>query len=319
MLGLSTQRVRAVIFPVVTFAAALAGLIVFRIGYFGFPVPNTYYAKVSQDLLSNLSSGFVYLYEYVASNPAVLLVIGLYVWILFRELRKKEFSRSLIVGLCLLPGLGIPVLVGGDHFGGHRFYQPIWPLLCLLAAWNFPVLKRWQTRVLLLVLVVVGWALFPWTANMKHEFRIAREGRMAGATLEAMFRSLESLPTVAVITAGGSKYAYPGHVYDVMGLNSSEMAHAPATSGGLKNHTAFNREVFYTWYPDILVRGDSDEFDFKVLKGLHAEPLFLERYVKGELQYNNQSFSAYYSIRFLESLPDAQYTFRPEPEVGISN
>ena len=56
--------------------------------------------------------------------------------------RTREMDRSLCVAWCLLPGLGIPVLVGGDHFGAFRFYQPLWPLFCLLAAWEWPFTRR---------------------------------------------------------------------------------------------------------------------------------------------------------------------------------
>ena len=103
--------------------------------------------------------------------------------------------------------------------------------------------------------VITGWVLFHFTAHLKHEFRIAREGRENGDKLTAMFNDLEYWPTVAVITAGGNKLHYDGRVLDLMGLNWPEMAHAERQPGGDKNHSAFNREVFYRWMPDILLCG----------------------------------------------------------------
>jgi len=305
------QGLKTMALPLVTFISALTGLLVFRLAYFGYPVPNTYYAKVSPDFAANLWNGLNYLSDYLISNPVVFLAAGTWGAVLVGALRRRGIDRSSLVALCLLPGLGIPVLVGGDHFGAHRFYQPVWPLLCLLAAWELPSrmerldprLRRWVPVILLLV----GWMLFPATANLKHEFRIAREGRETGAALCGISADLPAAPTVAVITAGGVKYTYPGPVLDLMGLNSIEMARAPGSRTGVKNHSAFNREVFYRWHPDVLLCGDSAEFDSKVLKGLHAEEEFIERYTKGTLRREGCAVTAYFSRRFLAALPNPHF------------
>ena len=300
------RGLHAMAFPLATFAVTLAGLLAFRLGYFGYPLPNTYYAKVSPDFVFNLRSGLGYLSRYVVSNPVVPLVIGVWAAILVRAARSglQHIDRSRLVALGLLPGWVIPVLVGGDHFGGFRFFQPLWPLLCLLAAWELERFSFKYRRLALVVLLLVGWLLFPSTSQLRHEFRIAREGRAAGAALRDLSTNLAGAPTVAVITAGGVKYAYSGPVLDLMGLNSVEMAHATGSHAGLKNHSAFNKEVFYRWHPDVLVRGDSAEFDSRVLKGLHDEPQFAARYVAGSLNHNGRAVAVYVSRRFLAALPD---------------
>jgi arabinofuranosyltransferase len=52
---------KAMLLPAASFSITLAGLVAFRMHYFGYPVPNTYYAKVSPDLGLNLYTGFHYL------------------------------------------------------------------------------------------------------------------------------------------------------------------------------------------------------------------------------------------------------------------
>jgi hypothetical protein len=307
------QGLKTITLPLVNFLVALTGLLLFRLTYFGYPVPNTYYAKVSPDFVANLRSGLDYLYRYLISNPVVFLVVGTWGAVLAGGLHRRRVDRSLLVALCLLPGLGIPVLVGGDHFGSFRFYQPVWPLLCLLAAWELsswmerfiPRVRRWIPGALF----VIGWILFalPDPYHLKNEFRIAREGRATGAALKELSSELDPAPAVAVITAGGVKYTYPGKVLDLMGLNAIEMAHATGSRTGVKNHSAFNREVFYRWHPDILLCGDSAEFDSKVLKGLHREKEFDRRYAKGTLHRQDAAVTAYFSRRFLSTLPDAHF------------
>ena len=138
---------------------------------------------------------------------------------------------------------------------------------------------------------------------MKHEFRIAKEGRANGAALEQMFQDLDYWPTVATITAGGNKLGYDGYVFDLMGLNSTEMAHAPGDAANFKNHTGFNRELFYEWAPDILLCGDSEKFDSLVLNGLHDEPRFQVAYSKVTLHRNGAQLMAWFSNEFLMSIP----------------
>jgi len=303
------HRLKQTWFPAGAFICACAALVGFRLLYFGYPVPNTYYAKISPDRAANLAGGVAYLFRYVFSTVGVLA--GVIAWA--AALSRGWKSDQARLALFLLPGLGIPVLVGGDHFGGFRFYQPVWPLLCVLAAKEWPVLAaRWRPHTLrrsVALVAALGWVLFPATVHMKHEFKNAYEGRAVGTALTHMFRDLEDWPTVAVITAGGHKLTYPGHVYDLMGLNSTEMAHAPGEGVTYRNHSGFNREVFYHWNPDVLLCGDSFAFDSLVLNGLHEEARFRAQYTKCTLYRNGAECTAYFSNAFLMNMPaNEKYT-----------
>lgn len=303
------RRLKSALVPGISYVITMVLLIGFRLHYFGYPVPNTYYAKVSESLISNIVSGLSYFAGYIFSGPAVF---GVFLMLSIMGARavycgRCRWSFSSRVAAFLLPGIGIPILVGGDHFGAYRFYQPLWPLLCLIAAIEWPRFREHcrprLIAVSLCLTVAGGWALFPYYGKLDHEFRIASEGRANGAALVRMFSDLKSLPTVAVITAGGNKFSYPGHVYDLMGLNSTEMAHAPGNRGGYKNHTGFNRDVFYRWAPDILLCGDSEEFDSLVLNGLHEDAQFRINYLKCTLHRNGAELNAWFRNDFLMSLP----------------
>ena len=80
---------------------------------------------------------------------------------------------------------------------------------------------------------------------------IAENGRKLGTILN----QLPISPSLGVIVAGGIARSYDGHIYDLMGLNWVSMAHANRShnAGVLKNHAAFNREVFFDHLPDIVV------------------------------------------------------------------
>ena len=82
---------RTALLPAATFGAALLALLLFRLGYFGYPLPNTYYAKVSPDLPTNLWNGGAYLAGYLFLNPAVLFAAIAHAGLLVQWRRSYNF------------------------------------------------------------------------------------------------------------------------------------------------------------------------------------------------------------------------------------
>ena len=60
--------------PLAAFALTLGGLTAFRLAYFGYPLPNTFYAKMSPALGYSITQGLRYLASYVASGLLPFLV-----------------------------------------------------------------------------------------------------------------------------------------------------------------------------------------------------------------------------------------------------
>jgi len=327
-LGLGLDRgwragLRAGFRPAFTFGIVWAALMLFRGHYFGNLLPGSSCAKASHGLQINIWAGACYLLGYLFSNPAVLLVVLVFGWVCVREIvRKRGLSRALAVGICLLPGLGFPLMVGDENFRAFRFYQPIWPLLCLVSAWAMPLLYERRSRLFRrltpVVLLLVGWGFFALTTNLKHEFRMARKSREQGTLLARMFEGHESLPSVAVMTAAGCKYVYSGDVYDLKGLVVAKKDHIFGGERGTKSQATFNRETFHEWYPDILIQSEADALDLCVIQGLQSELRFRERYIKGELWYNDEIFFAYFSRRFINGLEEGHYAFNQDLQYALS-
>ena len=327
-LGLGLDRgwragLRAVFRPAFTFGIVWAALVLFRGHYFGNLLPSSSCAKAWHGLQVNMGAGVCYLLGYLFSNPVVLLVVLVFGWACVREIvMKRGLSRALAVGLCLLPGLGIPLMVGDEKFRAFRFYQPIWPLLCLVSAWAIPLFYERMSKLLRrltpVVLLLAGWVIFMLTANLKHEFGMARKGREHGAVLARMFEGHAPLPSVAVTTAAGCKYIYSGEVYDLKELTIAEKDHMASGEKKAKSQTMFNREVFYEWYPDVLIRSESDSYDQHVIQGLQSELRFRKRYIKGELWYNDEIFFAYFSRRFINGLEEGHYAFNQDLQYALS-
>ena len=66
---------------------------------------------------------------------------------------------------------------------------------------------------------------------------------------------------------------------DLMGLNSVAMGHSPGDRKGVKNHSAFNRDVFFDLSPDLLlIEGSATSWHWSVLQQVRRDPRFPERY-----------------------------------------
>jgi arabinofuranosyltransferase len=276
----------------VVYAVSLGAITGLRLLYFGYPLPNTYYAKVSPDRMYNLSNGFQYFREFLLSQRSLpilavfvlLLVVAFAVSLVATSIRRlartdtpappphSSLLISFVFAASAFAGLVAPILEGGDHFDGFRFYQPVWPLLPIpLAAFlhylfaGTPVGRRMGAfRPLAVAAAVIvalgGWMLFApdipsWrnigARRLVDEFRLAKEGRSIGQSLNRVFA--DWYPEVGAIAVGGIQYTYKGNVNDLMGLSNVEIAHHPGERKGIKNHAAFSKEVFFRQKPAVMI------------------------------------------------------------------
>ncbi len=289
----------------------------FRLYYFGFPFPNTFYAKVSPSIAYDISEGSEYLRGFLFSNPAALTCAVVAAVVLIRTLLHHSGTsdrRLLSLSVFALTGLLLPVLTGGDHFVGFRFYQHVYPilLLSLIAFGRFNVLKNasfpliesrrhvWigsaaAALVMSNVVPLLGWNASSGLVPFRIQFEIAREGRDVGQFARGLFSGRPELPSIGVISAGGVKYSYPGEVVDLMGLNNTQIAHNGGMRFGVKNHAAFEPATFYSLQPAILnprlvtngnldVFGRSRSFDDRVLAGVTRDARFLRSYEFAEIR-----------------------------------
>jgi len=312
---------RGILHALKTLAPSIVGIFIaftllttFRLLYFGYPLPNTYYAKVSPSLTYNLEQGTVYLIRYLISDPiaaigAVSIVLACVYSMYQSSPAKGEFYLPFIAAI----GLLAPLLTGGDHFGSFRFYQNVYPItvLCLIYFLRtvLPYLtgrarqmeipsgvRTFAFPALALILLFgfgksqqAAWSQF--LPEIKGEFEIASYERENGAFIRDQFSSLPRLPSLGVIAAGGIKVSYPGEVIDLAGLNNTLMAHNHGDRMGYKGHAAFEKSTFYELQPQILlpfIVDDSwrySETELKnrwentlAFKGLYNEPQFLGKY-----------------------------------------
>ena len=288
-----------------SFAASALALTLFRLAYFGYPFPNTYYAKVSPSLAYNLATGGIYVCEFLSSGlPTMLFLLLGFCWMVLPRRSQAAFGTGEGDALAflwpwafalLLP----PLLTGGDHFAYHRFCQPLYPLICVLLAVALSRLGFWSAlgRRLALAVAIGGILLcqvpydswpphFVGRAHMRHEFRLAAHGIHEGRVLTRLFAALDEPPRVGTITAGGFARTYRGPIVDLMGLNDLTIAHHPGARKGLKNHAAFEPEIFGRLNVDVIRALPVGRAEGE-LKGLQRRPDFAAAWRCGRLALRN--------------------------------
>ena len=301
------RSVRSCAAGIVLFAGAMAGQTAFRLVYFGYPLPNTYYAKASGNLADRVREGLSYFADFVMFNPAFLLSILMGILLLVVAIRRwrveddwtdgrRLIASQICVLVMLLVSSVVPILEGGDHFGLSRMYQPGWPLVAIQAvhcgALLFAPPRRLSRGGLALfyggtaLIVAAGWTLWPVLPRLSYpspfapagewntprlEMSIAQDMREIGASFNSAFPTYR--PSVGVIVAGGFALGYHGTVIDLMGLNSVAMGHSPGSRVGFRDHAAFDPAVFFTLSPDIVLLSlwspqRPDWFGFPMLSGV---------------------------------------------------
>ncbi len=291
----TNQKEKSSYLPFVGLISSVLILTLFRIGYFGYPLPNTYYAKVSSNKNLTIREGIGYFNQYslkwnllffvLSANTVVSFLISTTILFIksFRNLPSRKIF--LISSLCLI-SLLIPLYSGGDHFFMGRFFQPLIPSMLFLLFYVFFLLASmlnhkkiasYTIKIMPFLIVCVFIYRNPVKvtdfvkgkkSDIFIEFEIVADMKDRAIKIEDFFKSNHTLPSVGVSAAGTFAYCYSGQTIDLMGLNNVEMAHKSRLKIGLKNHSSFNIEVFLKQKPDIylytyLIVKDPSQYPFR--------------------------------------------------------
>lgn len=209
-----------------TAVAAYAPYELFRIVYFGHPLPNTFVAK--RGAWDLVPVGLDYL---ATGSHHLVLPLVLWMSVAIAVLRQGRVPgadptrfRILAVGLLTIPLLAYVVWSGGDHMRGHRMLLAI-PVACLWAAtpaarWG-PAWRRFVGGALFLQALV--WSGVGAMLDDEPEWT-SIYGRAVGEYIREHWNP-QSL--IALNTAGSTPYYAGNPVIDMLGLTEPTIAAAP--------------------------------------------------------------------------------------------
>lgn len=223
-------------------AAIFVPFLVFRRLYFGWWLPNTYYAKTGAPLAAQLANGWFYLRRSLASlvpafgaeGDAIALagVLGIAALLVFAWRRPSLRAETIVVAAVL----AATVLEGGDWMVLSRFLVPALPCLAIILATTVLCIAR-RGRPFL-VGAALGAAVFAASGatravverNGGQGLAVNAEGYRHAHLKIAEYLNEHAVPgdAVALMDVGMiGWYADRLRVIDITGLTDRDVAHAP--------------------------------------------------------------------------------------------
>jgi len=152
----SKGKIRALLYAALG-QLPLAAWELFSIIYYGFPFPNTYYAKLSHMLPANelLLQGLRYCQESLMNDPltlvTIIFLVAASVWLV--ATRKGWQNLAVVAGVVIY--MAAIVRSGGDFMSGRFFALPLYITVILLSRMKFDRLSTaWQAGVIALPVVI---------------------------------------------------------------------------------------------------------------------------------------------------------------------
>lgn len=225
LLGKS-KSIMLAIRPVVTLMFLLLPITIVKRVYYGYWLPNTYYAK-SNAGIQNLPQGLEYFQETFPRYSFVLIIILIiFCLLLINRNYHKLKSAFLITMIILVWGLYV-VFQGGDNMVGGRLFVPILPLLYVLLVNLLKGVIRYKFAFLVTLLVsVVLFVGYIQDEGVTNHFLAWRES--TDIQMRAGLYLKENYPPdtlVALNASGIIPYYSEMTTIDMLGLNNEYIAH----------------------------------------------------------------------------------------------
>jgi arabinofuranosyltransferase len=143
---LSSQQILVGLIPIILWT-------LFSLFYYGFPLPNTAYAKLGTGIPQSelILQGIFYFFDSIEFDPFTLTIISLAVIysFLIRDKLKIFLSMGIILYLVYI------LYIGGDFMSGRFFSLPFFASIIILSLVEFKNQKDYST--LFILLVIWGW------------------------------------------------------------------------------------------------------------------------------------------------------------------
>jgi arabinofuranosyltransferase len=289
-----------------------AAFFVWRYSYFGYWLPNTYFAKTG-DLAGQLKTGWPYglsfLLFYGASLTAVAVAAALRGGTSILRSAETLFSLGVV-----LFWFAYIVVVGGDMLGMFRFFVPVLPLLtttvvALLSGTGWITRPRGAALTVLILAVVLLPASFFGKERRLVSIHMS-EANLGGWFLagDALAEQLPAGTSLALGPAGYIPYATGFKCWDFYGIVVEEIAHKDmAFTGQYAGHEKHDGDFILAQRPDIILLGNVDIVSRPGMrkvnllereKDIFYHPAFQNEYELDHLKLANGKYLQFFRRKF---------------------
>ncbi len=302
-----SQIRRRLAFFTIPYLAVLIGFLLWRHGYYGYWLPNTYYAKMGGLSLGLIQSGVTYAWTFMLRSGLLAVVLFLATVPAFRRRRENLYLLGFVAAY-----IAVIVLEGGDHMAQFRFFAPLIPFVIMLYGQAVSHAARLMLtqgdasglarRIGVSLAVVVISVLASWSIGRspglhgmsehqraKHEVVLARQWSDFGRWLR---HNSDPGDAVALLPIGAISYYSGRPIIDMLGLTDEYIAHLPIETGqGYTGHEKFDNQYVLDRNPRFILahhivsssqrldeRGFSSTAYFPLHQQLLQMPAFHQRY-----------------------------------------
>jgi hypothetical protein len=249
-----------------------------RWSYYGYPFPNTYYAKVGVPSAGLLVYGAKYLGLGLVAHGFFLVIVAARLW-------RQRFRLDLVSGyylLLLLTQFAVIIYTGADHFSAWRYFVYVWPWLLLLGADDLERAVREVGRAgasrgavaAFLVLVQAG-AVF-WFDGRGPKVTLESGPNLAAKWADLgrwLQQNTKEGDAVATPVIGAIGYYCERPIVDMCGLADEVIGHTLRHPGrGPKDHERFNSEYLMSRRPAWIYLGGPHASEEAFLQEKHWLP-----------------------------------------------
>jgi arabinofuranosyltransferase len=233
-----------------------------RYAYYGYPLPNTYYAKAYGFHWDRIQRGWSILLATI-DQWALLPLLALALFSLF-SLRKR--SAWPLFWLMVAATCAYFIYVGGDFTSwfGPRFLMPCLPLLLALAmqglaviasALPLPTAARLWGQLGVSVLVIAGAYLYSWPTHSLNLGAFAAQMQGWAELGQWLRLNTPTDTTIATDAAGLIPFISQRYSIDMFGLTDEHIAHLAMTDQrpGIVAHEKYDPEYVLARRPDCVV------------------------------------------------------------------
>lgn len=302
---------------VLLFLIPISVFLLFRLIYYGYLLPNTFYAKTEFNF-QFIKRGIDYFLDFAKTN--LLFGIFFVIPIAYLIYSKKLKQYSLFLWL-IFSWIVLVVLIGGDVLPIHRFFIQIMPLIYILFIQSIfemiqSFIHRLQIKTIIeisFIIFIVGYSIFNYGIN-KEEMMIKRSyesGLVKKMKIYAEWIEKQDKNklvgknnnyefTVAMSTIGSFSYNANVRVIDLVGLTDSYIAHHPKEVEGIDEELPilwkerhYNAEYVLDQKPDYIIFPAGAKPSAFAECAIFVQPEF----------YNNYYAQLFYSEELHQMLP----------------
>lgn len=234
---------------------ALLSYILWRYSYYGYFLPNTYYAKVSGSLFTRIEYALQLLLVIVLSEGLLLYFIGILAVLIVKWIRiirhqisfieAVTFDQALLVGL-----LGYWIYIGGDIFH-ERFLLLLYPLGIYILFRS--ISKVFPKSVLVsFVSILTLFQLGVFVTDARFHYTLHKYDRWI--VLGEYLARQHAGQTLAIDAAGKVPFISGLHTIDMFGLNDIFIAHQSVSSLDI-GHNKFAPTYVLSRQPALIAAG----------------------------------------------------------------